>query len=164
MQYHHNLCNYEYTEIQIWVEYFLFREKLVFINPLNANPTKWSNTLKPFVGFYRRIVSVYLTILWGWHLKSPMLIGILSVTRSMWYRQFNDTHMKELALYWIQYKNPFKYKVGCCWRFSYVYTSNKVLLIPLSCRCLKNVIHQIGSKNEWLLLLLAFTAKLELVF
>ena len=31
-------------------------------------------------------------------------------------------------------------------------------------RCLKNVIHQIGSKNEWLLLLVAFTAKLELLF
>ena len=31
-------------------------------------------------------------------------------------------------------------------------------------RCLKNVIHQIGSKNEWLLLPVTFTAKLELVF
>ena len=27
------------------------------INPLNANPTKWLNKLKQFVGFYRRIVS-----------------------------------------------------------------------------------------------------------
>ena len=25
----------------------------------------------------------------------------------------NDTHMEELALYWIQYKNSLKYKVGC---------------------------------------------------
>ena len=32
-------------------------------NPLSANPTKWSNTL-----CCRRIVWVYLTILWGWHL------------------------------------------------------------------------------------------------
>ena len=31
-------------------------------------------------------------------------------------------------------------------------------------RCLKNVIHQIDSKNEWLLLSVTFTAKLELVF
>ena len=30
-------------------------------------------------------------------------------------------------------------------------------------RCLKNVIHQIASKNEWLLLSVTFTAKLELV-
>ena len=31
-------------------------------------------------------------------------------------------------------------------------------------RCLKNVIHQIDSKNEWLLLSVTFTAKFELVF
>ena len=32
------------------------------------------------------------------------------------------------------------------------------------CRCLKNVIHQIDSKNKWLLLPASFTAKLGLVF
>ena len=57
-----------------------------------------------------------------------------------------------------------KYKVGFFWRFSYVYTVNSVLLIPLSYRCLKNVIHQIDNKNEWLLLSVTFKAKLELVF
>ena len=31
-------------------------------------------------------------------------------------------------------------------------------------KCLKNVIHQIDSKNEWLLLSVTFTAKFELVF
>ena len=30
--------------------------------------------------------------------------------------------------------------------------------------CLKNMIHQVDSKNEWLLLSVTFTAKLELVF
>ena len=49
-------------------------------------------------------------------------------------------------------------------RFQYVYTVNYVLLIPLLYRCLKNVIHQIDSKNEWLLLSVTFMAKLELVF
>ena len=39
------------------------------INPLSANPTKWSNTLKEFVGFYRRIV------LWGWRLKGQQHSG-----------------------------------------------------------------------------------------
>ena len=49
-------------------------------NPLSANLTKWSNTLKQFfgwsntfkqfVGNSRRIVCVYLTILWAWRLKS----------------------------------------------------------------------------------------------
>ena len=39
------------------------------LNPLSANPTKWSNTLKWFGGCWRRIVSVCLTISRGWCLK-----------------------------------------------------------------------------------------------
>ena len=42
--------------------------------------------------------------------------------------------------------------------------SPSVHLIPLSYRSLKNVIHQIDSKNVWLLLSVASTAKIELVF
>ena len=45
---------------------------LVFVtgfNPFSANPTKWSNILKQFVGFYRRIVLVCLTILYSFQLK-----------------------------------------------------------------------------------------------
>ena len=38
-------------------------------NPLSANSTKWSNTLKQFIGNSQRIVWVSLTILQGWHLK-----------------------------------------------------------------------------------------------
>ena len=38
------------------------------------------------------------------------------------------------------------------------------LLIPLWYRCLKNVIHQIDSKNEWLLYLVTLSANVELVF
>ena len=38
-------------------------------NPLSANPTKWSNTLKQLLSNSRRIVWVWLTILWGWRLK-----------------------------------------------------------------------------------------------
>ena len=38
-------------------------------NPLNANPTKWSNTLKQLSANWRRIAWVRLTILWDWHLK-----------------------------------------------------------------------------------------------
>ena len=48
--------------------------------------------------------------------------------------------------------------------FRMVYTVNWVFLILLSYRCLKNMIHQVGSKNEWLLLSVTFTAKLDLVF
>ena len=64
----------------------------------------------------------------------------------------------------IQYKNWLKHKIGCFWRFLYVYTANEVLLILLSYRCLKIVIYQVNSKNEWLLLSVTFTAKLGLVF
>ena len=78
--------------------------------------------------------------------------------------QLNDTRMEELVLYWIQYKNSLKSKVGCFWRFSYVYKINEVRLILLSYRCLKNVIHQIDGKNEWLLFSVTFRAKLELIF
>ena len=38
-------------------------------NTLSANPTKWWNTLKQFVGFCEQIVWVYLTILWCPRLK-----------------------------------------------------------------------------------------------
>ena len=34
----------------------------------------------------------------------------------------SDTYMKELVLYWIQYKNSLKCKVSCFWPFSYDYT------------------------------------------
>ena len=43
---------------------FLKQEtELTDLNPLNANPAKWSNTLKQFVGCCRRIVRVCLAIL-----------------------------------------------------------------------------------------------------
>ena len=35
------------------------------LNPLSANPSKWSNTLKQFVGCCQRIIWVSLIILWG---------------------------------------------------------------------------------------------------
>ena len=42
---------------------------LTFLNLLSANPTKWSNTLKQFVGSCRLIVWVCLIALRGWCLK-----------------------------------------------------------------------------------------------
>ena len=44
------------------------------VNLLSANPTKWSSTLKQFVGFCRRIVWVCLTILWVGTEKVKVLI------------------------------------------------------------------------------------------
>ena len=54
------------------------KPKKIKLNPLSANPTKWSSTIKQFVGFCRRIIWVCLTILWGWHLKGFREIFIAS--------------------------------------------------------------------------------------
>ena len=43
-------------------------------DPLSAYPTKWSNTLKQFVGNSRRIVWVCLAILWHRRLKDYCII------------------------------------------------------------------------------------------
>ena len=50
----------------VWIIHLV---KVNDVNPLSANPTKWSNTLKQFVGKTWRIVWVCSTILWCWHLK-----------------------------------------------------------------------------------------------
>ena len=49
--------------------YHAFYPLSAIFNLLSANPTKWSNILKQFVGKRRRIFWVCLTILWGWRLK-----------------------------------------------------------------------------------------------
>ena len=54
ISYQHSLLLHDYT----------------LLNNLNANPTKWSNTLKHFAGCCRRFVWVCLTILLDWRLKS----------------------------------------------------------------------------------------------
>ena len=56
----------------------------------------------------------------------------------------NDTHMEEPALYWIQYKNSLKYKVGWFWRFSLAYTINLSFFDSIVAQ-MKNLIHQIDS-------------------
>ena len=45
-----------------------FNFKYERVNPLNTNSTKWSNTLKQF-GNSRRIVWLWLTILWRWRVN-----------------------------------------------------------------------------------------------
>ena len=43
-----------FTSLSLWVNNFS-EKKNICLNPLGANPTKWSNTLKQFVGKSRRI-------------------------------------------------------------------------------------------------------------
>ena len=42
---------------------------LYAVNPLSANLTKWSNTLKQFDGKFPTNCLVCLANLWDWHLK-----------------------------------------------------------------------------------------------
>ena len=48
-------------------KHFRFAEQN--LNPLSANPTKWSNTLKQFVGNLPTNCLSVFDILWGWRLK-----------------------------------------------------------------------------------------------
>ena len=68
------------------------------------------------------------------------------------------------VFYSIQYKNDCLAASG----LFHVFTQSVSLYIPLSHikehRCLKNVIHQIDSKNEWLFFSTRFTGKLYLIF
>ena len=45
------------------------KPEIFYFNPVSATLTKWSNTLKQFVGTNQQIAWVFLTILWGWHSK-----------------------------------------------------------------------------------------------
>ena len=56
--------------------------------------------------------------------KNLALLLLLFCSELLLCNKINDTHIEELVLCWIQYKNSLKYKVGCFWRFSYVYTTN----------------------------------------
>ena len=46
-----------------------YMRQISSFNRSSSNLPKWSNALKQFVGNNRRIVWVYLTILWGWCFK-----------------------------------------------------------------------------------------------
>ena len=49
-----------------WISWI---SRISLLNPVSTNPTKWSNTLKQFLGNSQRVVWVGLIILWGWCLN-----------------------------------------------------------------------------------------------
>ena len=76
---------------------------LIKFKPLSANPTKWSNTLKQFLGCCRRLVWARLIIFWGgasrvkvqhriWsseeELKSLGFFIFISLIASRYYRKY----------------------------------------------------------------------------
>ena len=76
---------------------------------------------------------------------------------------FNDTHSEKTLFYLIQYQDGWLAASDL-----FICLHNQVLYIPLSrIKCTdvwKNVIHQIDSQTEWLLLPASLTAKFGLVF
>ena len=95
-------------------------EKVLFLS-FSENgliPDYWKSNTVPY---YARALQLGIGIQsksWGhYHVNFKLWLKVeLS--------QLNDTHMEELVLYW---KNLFKYKVGCFWRFSCVYTISSVI-------------------------------------
>ena len=75
--------------------------------------------------------------------------------------QINDTRRERLMFHSIQYRNGW---LAASDLFDIFTQSIKFYTFHYQYRCLKNVIHQIDSKNRWLLLSVSFTAKFGLVF
>ena len=74
----------------------------------------------------------------------------------------NDTHMEELVLYWIHHKKFIEIQGWLL--LTFFICLHKKSFNSIIAQMSKNVIHQIDSKNEWLLRSVTFMAKLELVF
>ena len=81
-----------------------------------------------------------------------------------YYRKLlNDTDMKKLGLY-TELSTKIHWYIRLAASDDSICLHNQLSSFNSSpYRCLKNVIHQINSKNRWLLLSVTFTAKLELV-
>ena len=77
------------------------------------------------------------------------------------FNSFNDTHRERLVFHSIQYMNGW---LAASDLFHMFTQSIKFYIFHYQYRCLKNVIHQIDSKNRWLLLSASFTAKFGFVF
>ena len=73
----------------------------------------------------------------------------------------NDTHRERLEFHSIQYRNGWLAASDLFYMFT---PAIKFYTFHYQYRCLKIVIHQIDSKNGWLLLSASFTAKFGLVF
>ena len=122
--------------------------------------------------FYTKSVNILMTILWKdyfLHLKvqklvSPHLIQGESIELCMYVRWYLTIFTGKN---WVLLNSVQERQFGCFWPFSFVYTISWDLFSfyyhVQKYICLKDVIRQIDSKNEWLFLLAIFTAKFLLV-
>ena len=77
---------------------------------MSANPTKWTNTLKQFVGCYRRICWVCLTILWGWPLKGLTSVCIIAQSS---YQGVKNLHFSQNLTCFVFLNHPFWDSLFC---------------------------------------------------
>ena len=89
------------------------------LNPLSANPTKWSNTLKQFVGKSRRIVWECSAILRSW--KKSIYSLLIATFKWKWlYSTFEDSgHYMDLKVWLVTpFANTLIRHVNLqfCWR------------------------------------------------
>ena len=104
-------------------------------------------------------LGLFLVTLWPFYLEGERLATIENKVICKYFSLINDTNREKL-FYLIQYKNS-------CLAASYLF---HIFTQPIKfytfhyhlrmCRCLKNVIHEIDSKDEWLLLSASFTQNL----
>ena len=81
---------------------------------------------------------------------------LLSVIANIWKCSFltffDDIHREKLCIYSIQYKNGCLAASDLFHKFTQSIKFYTLRITRIGYRCLKNVIHQIVSKNKWLLL------------
>ena len=90
-----------------------------------------------------------------------MFAGVLNLFLACSNAILNDTHRERLMFHLIQYINGW---LAASDLIDMLTQSIKFYTFHYQYRGLKNVIHQIDSKNGWLLFSASFTAKFGLVF
>ena len=145
-------------------------KSLVFISSLDGQKKKLLNERKCPEAVVRKcsVKKLFLNISEHFQEKTYSEVSFYHSCRSQGLSSefceiFNDTHWENCVLF----SSVQEWLVGCFWPFWCVYTINFYYTLYYTYkeyRCLENVIHQIDSKNEWLLLPASFTAKFGLVF
>ena len=77
---------------------------------------------------------------------------------------YKENYKDKFVFYSIQYKNGWLAASDFFDVLTQLSSIKHRIITYYDYRCLKNIIHQIDSKNEWLLLQASFTIKIELVF
>ena len=146
------------------VTYSIFWQKELFFCSLFLQLLDLFSLFSLHFKKYNSIV-LYIVQICLYVLSYRFVINKQYLTRSIIYiikllYLFNDTHRERLMFHSIQYRNGWLTAFDL---FDMFTQSIKFYIFHYQYRCLKNLIHQIDSKNGWLLLSANFTAKYGLV-